>query len=165
MEHRQNGDQHIGIVLNAVQVEVVLVIVVGAFVAVQVVLELRLHTAVSSLRRQHFLVLGWVGSRAHRARPGVAKRHQGGRTGLHHKEQEHTGQGQHHPHGMPLHKAHRFCPGLFRGGGCLFAAPAAPVLTASRARFWYCFFKRCLRHIRENRVAGHFRVLLGGQRK
>jgi len=86
MEHRQDGDQHIGIVLNAVQVKVVLVIVVGTFVVVQVGLELRLHAGIGRLRRKHFLVLGRVGSRTHRTRPSVSNRHQGGRTGLHHKE-------------------------------------------------------------------------------
>ena len=83
-------DRHIGIVLNAVQVEVVFVIVVGAFVAVQVVLELRLHAAVCRLRRQDLPVLRWVGGSAHGPRAGISQHYQGGRTGLHHKEQEHT---------------------------------------------------------------------------
>ena len=162
MEHRQDRDQHIGIVLNAVQVEVILVIVMGAFVAVQVVLELRLHAAVGRLRRQHFLVLGWVSSRAHRARPGVAKRHQGGRTGLHHKEQEHTGQGQHHPHGMPLHKAYHLCPGLFRGGGCLFRRACRPGLDRLPRPLLVLLFQAVPAPHPGNRVAGHLRVFLGG---
>ena len=148
--------------LNAVQVKVVLVIVVGAFVAVQVVLELRLHSHISRLRRQHFLVLGRVGSCAHRARPGVAKRHQGGRTGLHHKEQEHTGQGQNHPHGMPLHKAHRLCPGFFRGGGCLFRRACRPGLDRLPRPLLVLLFQAVLTPHPGNRVAGHLRVFLGG---
>lgn len=57
VEHREDGDEHIGIVLNGVQVKVVLVIIVGAFVGVQVVLQLRLHICIGGLGPQNILVL------------------------------------------------------------------------------------------------------------
>ena len=162
MEHRQNGDQHIGIVLDFIQVKMVLVIVVGAFVAVQIVLQLGLHAGIGSLRRQHFLVLGRVGGRSHCACPGVAKRHQRGRAGLHHKEQEHTGQGQQHPHGMPLHKACVFRPGLFRSGGGLFGGACRSRLCRLPRPLLILLFQAVLAPHLGNRIAGHFRVLLGG---
>ena len=107
-------------------------------------------------------MLGWVGSRAHRARPGVAKRHQGGRTGLHHKEQEHAGQGQHYPHGMPLHKAYRLCPGFFRSGGGLFRRACRPGLDRLPRPLLVLLFQAVLAPHPGNRVAGHLRVFLGG---
>ena len=57
MERRQDGNEHIGVVLDLVQVKVVLVIAVGCGVIVQVVLQLRLHTGVGRLRRQNILIL------------------------------------------------------------------------------------------------------------
>ena len=50
VEHREDGDEHIGIVLNGVQVKVVLVIIVGAFVGIKVGLQFSLQPGISRLR-------------------------------------------------------------------------------------------------------------------
>ena len=57
VEHREDGDEHIGIVFDPVQVKMVFVIVVGAFVGVQVVLQLRLHIHIGGLSTQDVLIL------------------------------------------------------------------------------------------------------------
>ena len=61
MECRQNGDQHIGVVLDLVQLEVILVIVVGSLVGVQVLPQFILFGAVGFFRRQHIGILGEIG--------------------------------------------------------------------------------------------------------
>ena len=50
MERRQQGNKHIGIVFNLVQIEVVLVIIVGAFVGIKVDLQFCLQPGISRLR-------------------------------------------------------------------------------------------------------------------
>ena len=57
VKHREDGDEHIGIVFDPVQVKMVFVIVVGAFVGVQVVLQLRLHIYIGGLSPQDVLIL------------------------------------------------------------------------------------------------------------
>ena len=61
VERRQDGQQHIGIVLNVVQLIVVLVIVMGLLIGIQVLPQLVLFGAVGGLRRQQVRVLGEVG--------------------------------------------------------------------------------------------------------
>ena len=60
MECRQNGKQHIGVVLNFIQVEVILVIVVGGLVGVQVLPQFIFFGAVGFFRRQHIGILGEI---------------------------------------------------------------------------------------------------------
>ena len=60
-ESGYHGDQHIGVMLDLVQVEMVLVIVVGAFVGIKIALQLRLHAAVGGFRRQHIRILQGIG--------------------------------------------------------------------------------------------------------
>ena len=57
----EDGDKHIGVVPDLVQVEVVFVVGMGAFVGVQVVLQIRLHPGIGGLRAQHSLVGGGIG--------------------------------------------------------------------------------------------------------
>ena len=57
MESRENGDQHIGVMLNIVQIEVILVVAVSAFVGVEIALQLLLHPAILRLRAQHRVIL------------------------------------------------------------------------------------------------------------
>ena len=121
VEHTENGDQHIGIVFDFIQIKMVLVIVVGAGVGIKIVLELRLQIEVGRLRRQDFPVRGWAGGSPNSPGPGVAEQNQCGRTGLHRQNEQDTGQGQEHAQGMPLHKAHRLGRQLFGGGGGLFS--------------------------------------------
>ena len=57
MERRQDGQQHIGIVLDLVQIVVILVIVVGLLIGVQIPPQLVLFGAVGGLRRQQVGIL------------------------------------------------------------------------------------------------------------
>ena len=61
VESRENGDQHIGVMLNIVQIEVILVVVVGAFVVIQIALQLLLHLAILCLCAQHRIILAEIG--------------------------------------------------------------------------------------------------------
>ena len=61
MESRENGDQHIGVMLNIVQIEVVFIIVVSAFVGVEIALQILLHLAILRLRAQHRIILAEIG--------------------------------------------------------------------------------------------------------
>ena len=60
MESRENGDQHIGVMLNIVQIEVILVVAVSAFVGVEIALQLLLHLAILRLRAQHRVILAEI---------------------------------------------------------------------------------------------------------
>lgn len=57
----EDGNEHIGVVPDLVQVKVVFVVGMGALVGVQVVLQLRLHPGIGVLRAQHGLVGGGIG--------------------------------------------------------------------------------------------------------
>ena len=63
MESREDGDQHIGVMLNIVQIEVVFIIVVSAFVGVEIALQLLLHPAILRLRAQHRVILAEIRGR------------------------------------------------------------------------------------------------------
>ena len=60
MESREDGDQHIGVMLNIVQIEVVFIIVVSAFVGVEIALQLLLHPAILRLRTEHRVILAEI---------------------------------------------------------------------------------------------------------
>ena len=60
MESRENGDQHIGVMLNVIQIEVVFIIVVSAFVGVEIALQLLLHLAILRFRAQHRVILAEI---------------------------------------------------------------------------------------------------------
>ena len=106
MERGEDGQQHIGIVLYAVQIKMVLVIVVGGLVGVEVGLHLGLQPRIGGLGPQQVSVLRRIGGRRHAPGHTVADGRQRGRTGLHPHQQEQAEQGDQHPHGMPLDKAH-----------------------------------------------------------
>ena len=101
--------------LDLVQVEVVLVIVVGAFVAVQIVGKLCLQVTVSGFGPQQIPVLARIGTGPHRADGAVSQRNKGRRTGLHHQHKQDAGQSQQTAHGMAFHKTHRPGRQLFCG--------------------------------------------------
>ena len=61
MESREDGDQHIGVMLNIVQIEVVFIVVVSAFVGVKIALQLLLHPAILRLRAEHRVILAEIG--------------------------------------------------------------------------------------------------------
>ena len=85
MECRQNGNQHIGVMLDFVQVEVILVIVVGGLVGIQVFPQFILFGAVGFFRRQHVGILGQIG-RCHDIGHPAAEH---GGTGLQGAQQHH----------------------------------------------------------------------------
>ena len=60
MESREDGDQHIGVMLNIIQIKVILVIVMGAFIVIQIALQLLLHPAILRLRAQHRVILAEI---------------------------------------------------------------------------------------------------------
>ena len=60
MESRENGDQHIGVMLNIVQIKVILVIVMVTFIVIQIALQLLLHPAILRLRAQHRVILAEI---------------------------------------------------------------------------------------------------------
>ena len=66
MQCREDRDQHIGVMLNLIQIKVILVVAVGAFVIVQIVLKLCLHAHILRLGSQHGLVFAEVGGGNHR---------------------------------------------------------------------------------------------------
>ena len=60
MESRENGDQHIRVMLNIVQIEVVFIVVVSAFVGVEIALQLLLHLAILRFRTEHRVILAEI---------------------------------------------------------------------------------------------------------
>ena len=87
MERRQNGDQHIGVMLDAVKVKVVLVIVMGGLVVVQICLQLGFQCSIGILGGQHIAVLGKVGGRRNAA-SGAAKHGGAGLQAGHNHQQQ-----------------------------------------------------------------------------
>ena len=61
VESRENRDQHIGVMLNIVQIEVVFIIVVSAFVGVEIALQILLHPAILRFCAQHRIILAEIG--------------------------------------------------------------------------------------------------------
>ena len=74
--------------LNLVQVEVVLVVIVGAFVAVQVFPQLVLHSTVGCFRRQHIRILQRIGGGCNTGYSSLKQRGAGGNAG---HEQQYRG--------------------------------------------------------------------------
>ena len=62
MQRRNHGNEYIGVMLDGVQIKVVLIVVMGAFVGVEVVLKLGFHRAILRLRAQHIDILRWIGT-------------------------------------------------------------------------------------------------------
>ena len=102
MERADDGQQHIGIVFNGVEVKVVFVIIVGAGVGVEVALQLVLQNAVGGLRSQQVGVLGGIGGCTDGSGHAVAHRHQRGHTRLQHHQQKKRRQQQEQPAGVFL---------------------------------------------------------------
>ena len=87
MKSREDGDQHIGVMLNVIQIEMVFVVVMGAFVGVEIALQLLLHPAILRLRTQHRVILAEIrgsdnrragrGEHRTRADPGTEQNEKG----------------------------------------------------------------------------------------
>ena len=115
VERGDHGDQHIGVVLNVIEVKMVFVVIVGGLIAVEVVLQFSLQLTIGGLGPQHIRVLGRIGAGRNRAHQTVAHRHHRGNTGLEGEDQQGAGQTDDHAHGMPLDESHRPGRQLFRG--------------------------------------------------
>ena len=101
-ERRQHGNQHIGVMFDLIQVKMVFVVIMGAFVIVQILLKLCLKRQILRLRRQHICISA-----------GIGGQHAGGceRTHHHGTAGHHSGNKQkHHSDDAENHKAF-FVPG------------------------------------------------------
>ena len=89
MERRENGDQHIRVMLDLIQIKTVFVISgVQSLIVVQLILKLLLQFAVGRLRSQHIRVLGEIRGSKYTAHTG-ARHHGTGRYPA--KQQSNTG--------------------------------------------------------------------------
>ena len=91
MQRGQNRDQHIGVMLDFIQIKMVLVIVVGGLVGIQIPLQFLFQLGIGFFRTQHILVLGKVRGCRH-AGPGCTCHH---RAGLQTRYQEQSQQTKH----------------------------------------------------------------------
>ena len=96
----ENGDQHIGVMDDFIQIKVILVIVVGCLVVIQVVLQLCLHLRVGGLGPQHILIAGGIGGTGN-AGTHAFKHHGTGGHGVE-QETEHHHQGDAHQKAPPV---------------------------------------------------------------
>ena len=89
MERRENGDQHIRVMFDLVQVKTVFVISgVQSLIVVQLILKFLLQFAVGRLCSQHIRILGEIRGSEHAAHAG-ARHHGTGRYPA--KQQGNTG--------------------------------------------------------------------------
>ena len=72
MERRENGDQHIRVMLDLIQIKTVFVISgVQSLIVVQLILKLLLQFAVGRLRSQHIRILGEIRRSKYTAHAGA----------------------------------------------------------------------------------------------
>lgn len=62
MERTQKRKQHIGVMFDFVQIEVVFVIVMGAFIGIQIMLQIIFQRTVGSFGGQHIPILARIGA-------------------------------------------------------------------------------------------------------
>ena len=99
MERRENGDQHIRVMLDLVQIKTVFVISgVQSLIVVQLILKLLLQFAVGRLRSQHIRILGEIRGSKYTAHAG-ARHHGTGRYPA--KQQGNTGANANHQQHRP----------------------------------------------------------------
>ena len=127
MERRENGDQHIRVMLDLVQIKTVFVISgVQSLIVVQLILKFLLQFAVGRLRSQHIRILREIRGSEHAAHAG-ARHHGTGRYPA--KQQSNTGTNadhQQHRPAMVLDVEESFLEGVlcflcrtFRRGRCV----------------------------------------------
>ena len=99
MERRENGDQHIRVMLDLIQIKTVFVISgVQSLIVVQLILKLLLQFAVGRLRSQHIRILGEIRRSKYTAHTG-ARHHGTGRYPA--KQQSNTGANADHQQNRP----------------------------------------------------------------
>ena len=89
VERRKDGQQHIRVMLNVIQIVVILVIVMGLLIGIQILPQLVLQGTVGGLRAQQVRILGEIG----------------GGQDVGHSAAEHGGTGLQQPHQQDQHKA------------------------------------------------------------
>ena len=62
MQSRYSRNQHIGVVFDIIEIIVILIVVVGAFIVIEIVLQLSFQRTILCLRCHHVAVLYGVGS-------------------------------------------------------------------------------------------------------
>ena len=99
MERRENGDQHIRVMLDLVQVKTVFVISgVQSFIVIQFILKFLLQLAVGRLRSQHIRILGEIRGSKYTTH-ARARHHRTGRNSA--KQQSNTGANADHQQHRP----------------------------------------------------------------
>jgi len=152
MERRQDGQQHIGIVLDLVQIVVVFVVVVGGLVGIQILPQFVLLRAIVGLCRQQVGVLGEIGGRQDVGRPAAEYGRTGGYAAQQESKHEDQPQGDQAAFPMSLDKGcrplrffrgflRRICRGLrrfpctFHGLAGLYSRPVCRRILPLQALF------------------------------
>ena len=119
MERRQNGDQHIGVMADGIQIKAVFIIAgVQGLIVVQFILKVRLQSRIGRLRRQHIRVLGKIGGQEHAAHAGAAHHGAGGHPA---EQKPHAGADPYHQQdhpAVPADEHHGFFRRLLCAPGC-----------------------------------------------
>ena len=102
---RENGDQHIGVVADCIQVKMILVVIMVLLKPVQLLLQGSLHLAVGFLRTQHGIVLGGIAAGCQTGTQAL--NHHG--TGGHHIQQKCSNQRYGENDQKPLSVPHHIC--------------------------------------------------------
>ena len=100
MERGQNRDQHIGVMLDFVQIKMVFIVVVGGLVGVEIPLQFLFQLGVGFLCTQHILVLGKVRGCRHAGSSGA--RHHGAGLQPCYQEQSQQTEHRHDQNGFPI---------------------------------------------------------------
>ena len=100
MQRGQNRDQHIGVMLDFVQIKVVFIVVVGGLVGVEIPLQFLFQLGVGFLCTQHILVLGKVRGCRHAGSSGA--RHHGAGLQTRYQEQSQQTEHRHDQNGFPV---------------------------------------------------------------
>ena len=100
MQRRQNRDQHIGVMLDFVQIKMVLVIVVGGLVGVQIPFQFLFQFGIGFLCTQHIFVFGKVRGCRHAGSSGA--RHHGAGLQARYQEQSQQTEHRHDQNGFPV---------------------------------------------------------------
>ena len=100
MQRGQNRNQHIGVMLDFIQIKMILVIVVGGLVGVEIPLQLLFQLGISLLCTQHILVLGKIRRCRHAGSSGA--RHHGAGLQTRYQEQSQQTEHRHDQNGFPV---------------------------------------------------------------
>ena len=100
MQRGQNRDQHIGVMLDFVQIKMVFIVVVGGLVGVEIPLQLLFQLGVGFFCTQHILVLGKIRRCRHAGSSGA--RHHGAGLQTRYQEQSQQTEHRHDQNGFPV---------------------------------------------------------------